>query len=55
VPVLLGRGIRYFDNLRNTPVLLSDHPRVVRGVGVTHLYYDVVKEAASTPAPLDGA
>ena len=55
VPVLLGRGIRYFDNLRNAPVLLSDHPRVVPGVGVTHLYYDVVKEAASTPAPPDGA
>ena len=33
VPVLLGRGIRYFDNLRNAPVLLSDHPRVVRRVG----------------------
>lgn len=40
VPVLLGEGIRYFDNLSDTPVQL-DGPRVVEGTGVTHLYYRV--------------
>ncbi len=40
VPVLLGEGIRFFDNLRGTPVVLED-PRVVEGTRVTHLYYRV--------------
>ncbi|MGH3244289.1 MAG: dihydrofolate reductase family protein [Spirillospora sp.] len=40
VPVLLGSGVRYLDKLANTPVWLGD-PRVVEGVGVTHLSYDV--------------
>jgi dihydrofolate reductase len=40
VPVLLGRGIRFFDNLTTAPVHLSD-PKVVQGTSVTHLTYEV--------------
>jgi dihydrofolate reductase len=40
VPVLLGGGIRYLDNLAHAPVWL-DGPRVIEGIGVTHLIYDV--------------
>ncbi len=40
VPVLLGAGIRFFDNLRDTPVMLED-PTVTEGTRVTHLYYRV--------------
>ena len=40
VPVLLGEGVRLFDNLASAPVLL-DGPRVIEGAGVTHLYYGV--------------
>ena len=43
VPVLLGSGIRFFDNLTTTPVLLDDHPRVTAGAGVTHLSYRVLR------------
>lgn len=39
VPVLLGRGLRYFGDL-DAPVPLST-PRVVQGSGVTHLAYDL--------------
>jgi dihydrofolate reductase len=42
VPVLLGRGIRYFDNLSNAPVALEG-PSVIEGTGVTHLIYRVRK------------
>jgi dihydrofolate reductase len=38
--VLLGSGVRLFDHLANTPVVLGD-PAVVAGVGVTHLRYPV--------------
>lgn len=38
--VLLGEGIRFFDNLGGTPIELDD-PRVIEGTGVTHLYYRV--------------
>ena len=38
--VLLGTGVRLFDHLANTPVVLG-HPTVVTGVGVTHLRYPV--------------
>ena len=38
--VLLGAGVRLFDHLANTPVVLGD-PKVVAGVGVTHLRYPV--------------
>jgi dihydrofolate reductase len=39
-PVLLGDGIPFFANLRDTPVRLEG-PRVVEGTGVTHLLYRV--------------
>jgi dihydrofolate reductase len=38
--VLLGSGIRLFDHLANTPAVLGN-PKVVTGVGVTHLRYPV--------------
>lgn len=43
VPVLLGKGIRYFDRLREEPVRLSN-PKITTAVGVTHLRYDVIRE-----------
>jgi dihydrofolate reductase len=36
--VLLGEGVRLFDHLANTPAILGN-PKVVTGVGVTHLRY----------------
>lgn len=44
VPVLLGNGIPFFANLRDTPVLLED-PEITRGTRVTHLYYRVKSRA----------
>jgi dihydrofolate reductase len=38
--VLLGAGVRLFDHLATTPVVLGN-PTVVPGVGVTHLRYPV--------------
>lgn len=38
VPVLLGAGIRFFDNVENPPVMFED-PDVVEGNRVTHLRY----------------
>ena len=38
--VLLGSGVRLFEHLGETPVVLGD-PRVAVGVGVTHLRYPV--------------
>ena len=40
--VLLGSGIRLFDHLAGTPVVLGN-PTVIAGVGVTHLRYPVGK------------
>jgi len=40
VPVLLGNGIRLFENLTAAPLELED-PEVIEGNGVTHLYYQV--------------
>lgn len=40
VPVLLGHGIPFFANLRDTPVMLED-PAVTQGTRVTHLSYRV--------------
>jgi hypothetical protein len=40
--VLLGSGVRLFDRLAGTPVVLGN-PTVIRGVGVTHLRYPVRK------------
>ncbi len=45
VPVLLGEGIRFFDNLQTVPIMLDDHPRVTQGVGVTHLHYRIEKNS----------
>lgn len=38
--VLLGSGVRLFDHLGGMPAFLGD-PKVVAGVGVTHLRYPV--------------
>jgi dihydrofolate reductase len=43
VPVLLGGGVRFFDNLGDEPVEL-ERMRVVEAPGVTHLQFRVVKE-----------
>jgi dihydrofolate reductase len=40
--VLLGSGIRLFDHLARTPIVLGN-PTVIPGVGVTHLRYPVRK------------
>ena len=40
--VLLGLGIRLFDQLSNTPSVLGN-PSVIAGEGVTHLRYPVLK------------
>src|SRR5690242_3375846 len=40
--VLLGAGVRLFDHLTGTPLVLGN-PRVIAGVGVTHLRYPVGK------------
>ncbi|MCP2335030.1 dihydrofolate reductase family protein [Actinomadura rupiterrae] len=40
VPVLLGSGVRWFENLAKSPVKLGD-PVVIEGNGVTHLAYEV--------------
>ena len=42
--VLLGGGVRLFDSVANTPIVLGS-PRVVAGVGVTHLRYPVHTDA----------
>src|SRR5437588_4106556 len=39
-PVLLGEGVRLFDNLTNAPILL-ENPEVIEGDRVTHLRYRV--------------
>ncbi len=41
-PVLLGSGVRLFDHLAATPAVLGN-PKVIQGVGVTHLRYPVRK------------
>ncbi len=43
VPVLLGAGIRLFDNLGAKPIKL-EIARVVEAPGVTHLRFRIVKE-----------
>lgn len=40
--ILLGDGVRLFDNLTGTPTALGN-PAVIEGVGVTHLRYPVLK------------
>ncbi|TAK64058.1 MAG: deaminase [Dehalococcoidia bacterium] len=39
-PVLLGKGIRFFDELTHGPVLLDD-PQISEGARVTHLRFRV--------------
>ena len=41
VPVLLGSGVRLFDELQMAPILLDEPDRVVEGYRVTHLRYQV--------------
>ncbi len=43
IPVLLGEGIRLFDNLGSEPPKLEGM-RVIEDTGVTHLQFRVVKE-----------
>lgn len=43
VPVLLGKGLRYFDQLDDLDIKLSE-PTIVQGTGVTHLRYTVQKD-----------
>lgn len=43
VPVLLGDGIPYFDQLKGAPVELEGPVSVIEGTGVTHLRYRVNK------------
>lgn len=38
VPVLLGEGIRFFDNLTISPIMF-ENPTVIEGDRVTHLVY----------------
>ena len=40
--IFLGSGIRLFDNLAGTPAALGN-PKVIAGVGVTHMRYPVRK------------
>src|SRR3954462_8666343 len=40
--LLLGSGVRLFDHLARTPAVLGN-PRVIAGVGVTHVRYPVRK------------
>jgi hypothetical protein len=44
--VLLGAGVRLFDHLANTPVVLGN-PTVVTGLGVTHLRYPCTRRRPS--------
>jgi dihydrofolate reductase len=41
VPVLLGSGVRLFDELKATPILLDGPDLLVEGSRVTHLRYQV--------------
>jgi len=40
--ILLGSGVRLFDHLAGTPTVLGN-PRVIAGIGVTHVRYPVPK------------
>ncbi len=46
VPVFLGAGVRWFDNLGTDPIRLGN-PRVVPGNRVTHLTYPVLSETTT--------
>ena len=51
-PVLLGAGIRLFDNLGPLPIDLEP-AGVIEGTGVTHLFFRVVKQGAASPGSAD--
>jgi len=42
VPIILGKGIRLFDNL-DTQSIQLENTQVLEGTGVTHLIYRVIK------------
>ena len=50
VPVLLGSGVRFLDELKAAPILLDGPDLVVEGSRVTHLRYQVRRSTAS-PVP----
>jgi len=41
VPVLLGSGVRFLDELKAAPILLDGPDLLVEGSRVTHLRYQV--------------
>jgi hypothetical protein len=43
VPVLLGGGVRFFDQLRGAPFPLEGPIEVTEGTGVTHIRYRVAR------------
>ncbi len=43
VPILIGAGVRLFDDLGNEPIKL-ERTQVIEGTGVTHLRFRMVKE-----------
>ncbi|HEY7893835.1 MAG TPA: dihydrofolate reductase family protein [Gemmatimonadaceae bacterium] len=47
--VFLGSGIRLFDHLVGTPVVLGN-PTVIPGVGVTHLRYPLIPSRRGWPS-----
>lgn len=47
--VLLGSGVRLFEHLVGTPAVLGN-PRVIAGVGVTHLRYTVIPTRRGWPS-----
>ncbi len=49
VPVFLGAGVRWFDNLGTDPIRLGN-PQVVPGNRVTHLRYPVLSTSTTTGA-----
>ncbi len=44
VPILLGHGVRWFENLGKAPVQ-PGNPPVIEGHGVTHLAHEVVRKS----------
>ncbi len=47
MPILLGEGIRFFDNLTDPPVMF-ENPTIIEGDRVTHLIYRRSGEPRST-------
>jgi len=50
VPVLLGDGVRFFDNLAGVPIALEP-PQVTEGAAVTHLHYRVRNDNGNGKEP----